>query len=522
MDTEKVYDYLVIGSGFGGSVAALRLAEKGYSVLLVEKGKRWRNEDFPKTNWNIRKYLWIPFLRFYGFQKLTFTRHVNILSGTGVGGGSLVYANTLRIPPAEFFNNEQWQRFNPWEILLKPFYEKASAMLGRTRYPKINEEDALLKEIAEEMGRGETFEQVHVGVYFGDTKTETDPYFDGKGPQRKGCIECGGCMVGCRENAKNTLDKNYLFFAEKVGVRILPETRALKTQHLNGLYHTNLYSVTSIYKRSALIKSKGLILAGGALGTLEFLLAQKFKYGTMPHLSRHLGEGLRTNSETLNAISLTGRKINNGVAISSSFAPDSDTNVEVVKYPDGSGAMKIFFGMSTGPGNGLQRTLGMLANIIRHPWSFLRLLFNFNWANNTVILLVMQTRDNAMKMIWKKTLFGGRMKMDNSGNKKVPAFIEAGQEVMYRYAKKTKGVSLNILPEIVMNVPTTAHILGGCRMGETAEEGVIGSNYEVHAYPNLYVVDGSAVQGNLGVNPSLTITACAEYALSLFPENEIP
>jgi cholesterol oxidase len=516
---EKIYDYLIIGSGFGGSVAALRLAEKGYSVLVVEKGKRWETKDFPRSNWIIWKYLWIPFLRCFGFQRLTFTRHANILSGTGVGGGSLVYANTLRIPQAQFFNNDQWARFNSWEEKLKPFYEKASFMLGRTINRSLNEEDALLKDIAEEMGRGETFAPVHVGVFFGDTKQEADPYFGGEGPLRQGCIECGGCMVGCRENAKNTLDKNYLWFAEKKGAEIRPGMKALKTNFSDDIYSTVLVSFTSFIKSNYLIKSRGIIMAGGALGTMEFLLKQKYKYHSLPNLSDQLGEGIRTNSETLNAISLTGRKINNGVAISSSFAPDSDTSIEVVKYPDGSGAMKLFFGLATGPGNGLTRTLGMFRNMLRHPFNTLRVLFNFNWANNTVILLVMQSRDNAMKMIWKRNLFGGRMKLENQGAKKVPAYIEVGQEVMHRYAKNVNGVALNILPEIVYNGTTTAHILGGCPMGEDASQGIIGSNYEVHGYPRMYVVDGSAIQGNLGVNPSLTITACAEYAMSLVNEN---
>ncbi|MFN8209160.1 MAG: GMC family oxidoreductase [Bacteroidales bacterium] len=517
---EKIYDYLVIGSGFGGSVAALRLAEKGYSVLVVEQGKRWNNQDFPKTNWIIWKYLWIPFLRCFGFQRLTFTRHANILSGTGVGGGSLVYANTLRIPPSRFFNNEQWGRFNNWESTLKPFYEKASSMLGRTLNRSLNEEDHLLRGIAEEMGRGHTFEPVHVGVYFGDTKQDADPFFNGEGPLRRGCIECGGCMVGCRENAKNSLDKNYLWFAEKKGVEIRSGTRALRTDFSNEVYSTVLVTFTRFIKRKYLIRSRGLVVAGGALGTLNFLLKQKYKYHSLPNLSDQLGEELRTNSETLNAISLTGRKINNGVAISSSFAPDEDTSIEVVKYPDGSGAMKLFFGMATGPGNGLTRTLGMFRNIIMHPVNALRVAFNFNWAKNTVILLVMQSRDNAMKMIWKKNFFGGRMKMENKGAKKVPAYIEVGQEVMHRYAKKVNGVALNILPEIVYNGTTTAHILGGCPMGEDATKGVIGSNYEVHGYPRMFVVDGSAIQGNLGVNPSLTITACAEYAMDLVNEKK--
>jgi cholesterol oxidase len=514
-----IYDYIVIGSGFGGSVASLRLVEKGYKVLLLEQGKRFNPQDFPKTNWNIPKYLWIPALRCFGFQKLSFYTTASILSGVGVGGGSLVYANTLYIPPDEFFKNPSWNRFGDWKKILGPFFDTASFMLGRKRYSKLNTEDKFLEEVSKDMNSHNTFETVHVGVNIDGTDQETDPYFNGMGPLRKGCIECAGCMVGCRENAKNTLDRNYLWFAEKLGLEILPETKAEKISFIDNMYHIETKRITSFFNsRKKLFKSKGIIVAAGALGTLELLLKQKYKYGTLPSLSDTLGFELRTNAETLCAVSGGFEKLNNGLAITSVFSPDPYTNVEIVKYPDNSNAMKWFFGLSAGAAEtSFFRTWKLFVMTITHPWMFLKTVFNFNWSARTVIFLVMQTTDNAMKMVWKNGLFGGKMKIDNRGNKKVPAFIPVGQEVMERYAKKVTGISQNILLEVFFNRPTTAHILGGCRMSDTIQTGVVDKNLKVHGYPDFYITDGSVIQGNIGVNPSLTITAMAEFCMSSIP-----
>jgi cholesterol oxidase len=514
-----IYDYIIIGSGFGGSVSALRLTEKGYKVLVIEQGKRFNPGDFPKTNWNIPKYLWVPLLRCFGFQKLSFYPTASILSGTGVGGGSLVYANTLYIPTDEFFANPSWRRFGDWKQILEPFYDKASFMLGRKKYAKLNVEDKLLEEVSKDMNAHDTFDTVHVGVNLEDPELECDPYFNGMGPLRKGCIECGGCMVGCRENAKNTLDRNYLWFAEKMGAEIIPETKAEKISYTNGLYHVATKKLTSIFgKRKTVFTSKGIIIASGALGTLELLLKQKYKYHTLPFLSETLGHELRTNAETLCAVSSGKEKLNNGLAITSVFSPDPHTHVEIVKYPDNSNIMKWFFGLSVGGAkNSWIRSWKLLIKTLMHPLLFLKTLFNFNWSSNTVIFLVMQTTDNSMKMIWKKGLLGGKMKLDNQGNKKVPAFIPIGQEVMERYARKCAGISQNILLEVFFNRPTTAHILGGCPMSESIETGVIDQNLKVHGYPDFYITDGSAIQGNIGVNPSLTITAVSEYCMSKIP-----
>ncbi len=517
-----IYDYIVIGSGFGGSVASLRLAEKGYSVLLIEQGKQYNPTDFPKTNWNLPKYLWVPKLRFFGFQKLSFFSSASILSGTGVGGGSLVYANTLYIPPDEFFRNQSWQHFGNWKKLLGPFYDKASFMLGRKKYSKINTEDQILKEVSIEMNAQETFETVYVAVNIDGVETESDPYFNGLGPLRKGCIECAGCMVGCRENAKNTLDKNYLWFAGKLGAEILPETKAEKISFSENLYAVKTKNLTSFFsKKSRTFQARGVVVAAGALGTLNLLLKQKYKYATLPLLSDKLGHELRTNSETLCAVSGAKEKLNNGLAITSVFSPDAQTHVEVVKYPDNSNAMKWFFSLAVpGAGSSLKRSWMLLQKTILHPLLFLKTVFNFKWSTNGIILLVMQTADNAMKMVWHKSIWGGKMKIENGGNKKVPAFIPIGQEVMERYARKVAGVPQNILLEVFFDRPTTAHILGGCPMSDSADSGVIDKNLKVHGYPNFYITDGSVIQGNIGVNPSLTITAMAEYCINGIPSKD--
>lgn len=514
-----IYDYIVIGSGFGGSVSSLRLAEKGYSVLLLEQGKRYEPKDFPKSNWRLSRYLWVPFLRFFGFQKLSFYSTASIMSGTGVGGGSLVYANTLYIPPDEFFKNNSWKKFGDWKKDLEPFYDKASFMLGRVKYSKSNIEDRILRDVSSEMNAEESFDSVHVGVNLDAADTERDPYFNGMGPLRKGCAECAGCMVGCRENAKNTLDRNYLWFAEKLGVRILPETKATRIVYSDNLYHIETKKITSFLRlKKKTFTARGIVVAAGALGTLELLLKQKYKYGTLPLLSDKLGHELRTNAETLCAVSGANEKLNNGLAITSVFSPDPYTHVEIVKYPDKSNALKWFFGLAVGGGDSsIKRTARLFVKSFTHPWLFLKTVFNFSWSTRLVIFLVMQTTDNAMRMIWKKGIFGGSMKIDNSGQKKVPAFIPVGQEVMERYASKVMGVSQNILLEIFFDRPTTAHILGGCPMSEDKETGVVDNELTVHGYPDFYITDGSVIQGNIGVNPSLTITAMAEYCMSSIP-----
>jgi cholesterol oxidase len=522
MKQKTVYDYIIIGSGFGGSVSAMRLSEKGYKVLVIEKGKAYKDEDFPKSDWNLRKFLWAPLIKCFGFQNISFFRQVTILSGVGVGGGSLVYGNTHMFPPDAFFQNKVWAHLKDWKSTLTPFYDIARKMLGTVKNEKLNVEDMLLKEVAEEMHRKESFSGVNVGVFFGDPEKEVDPYFNGHGPLRKGCIECAGCMTGCRHNAKNTLEKNYLWFAKKYGAEVVSETLATKIQYDAGIYKIDTRSSTSWFKKNVqTLQSRGLIISGGVLGTLELLLKQKFHYKTLPDLSNTIGDHVLTNSESLCGVSHANEKLNNGVAISSYFNPDEDTHIEVVKYSNEAGAMGRLGTLATGGGSGLMRFLKLLVQIVKHPINFLRVTFNLRrWGENSIIFLVMQSLDNSMRLVWKKGWLKQRMTFRNDKDLKVPAYIPVGQEVMKRYAKKVNGVAQNVWPEILLNMPMTAHILGGCPMGKDVNGGVVDEYFRVHNYPDMYILDGSVIPCNLGVNPSLTITALSEYAMSYIPEKE--
>jgi cholesterol oxidase len=520
--TNTHYDYIVIGSGFGGSVSAMRLAEKGYNVLVIEKGKRWSEQDFPKSNWNLKKYLWLPLFRWFGFLKLSFFQEVFVLSGVGVGGGSLVYANTHMMPPDAFFNNLVWSAIKDWKSVLTPFYEKARFMLGSQQYEKENAEDEVLREVAQDMNRVHTYSRVQsVGVYLGDPGKETDPYFKGLGPMRKGCLECAGCMVGCRHNAKNTLDKNYLWFAEKFfGATVLAETEVLKIEVLpDSTYRITTKSSTRFRKaESKTFTASGVVVSGGVLGTLHLLLKQKYFYKTLPRLSGCLGENVLTNSEMLSGVVAADRKLNNGLAISTVFNPDEHTHIELVKFPDKSGAMMRLAVTAAGKGTPLVRTMKMLGNILVHPGDFLRSVFQKNVARNSVIFLIMQSLPNAMSMKLQKGLFGHHLVFKNNNGRRVPSYIPIGQEVLYRYAAKVKGVPQNAFSEVMFGLASTAHILGGCPIGRTAAEGVVNDRFEAFGYKNFYILDGSIIPCNLGVNPSLTITALSEYAMSLVPK----
>lgn len=519
MAEEKIYDHIVIGSGFGGSVSAMRLSEKGYDVLVLEMGKRWESKDFPKTNWNVRKFLWAPAIRAFGIQKINFLNRIMVLGGAGVGGGSLVYANTHMFPPDAFFNNPAWTGIRNWKETLKPFYEKARFMLGSSKYEKEGPEDKVLKQIAIDMGKLDTYKPVdHVGVYLGDRKVEKDPYFNGLGPMRKGCIECANCMVGCRYNSKNTLDKNYLWFAEKWGTKIEAETRVTKVEFKDNLYEVHTESSTSLFgNKKRVFKSRGIVFSAGVLGTMKLLFRQKEEFKTLPNLSDKLGANLRTNSESLCGIAGIDSKMNHGLAISRVFNPDDNTHIELVKYGDGSGVMGLLSTIAAGDGPAIVRTIKMVWNFMTSP----RKVFNVlrrEFAHHSIILLVMQSLDNALQMKWKKGLFGGSLKVANAENTQVPAYIEVGQNVMHRYAEKTGGTAMNATTEVLFNMSSTAHILGGCPMGDSVETGVVNDRFEVHGYPNMRVLDGSIIPCNLGVNPSLTITALSEYAMSHVPD----
>lgn len=518
---EVIYDYIVIGSGFGGSVSAMRLSEKGYQVLVIEKGKKYEQKDFPKTNWSIHKFFWFPIIKCFGIQQLSFFKDVFILSGVGVGGGSLVYANTQMVPGDAFFENKTWSHIKNWKETLMPFYDKAKFMLGTVKQPLHYREDEVLKEVAKDMNRLDSFGGVNVGVYFGDKNKAVDPYFKGLGPARTGCTECAGCMVGCRYNAKNSLDKNYLYFAQKNGVEIKAEREVISIKYINNQYEITTECSTSWFQKDRKIfYAKGLVMAGGVLGTMGLLLKEKYATKNLSNLSNKLGESLRTNSESLCGIALADGKLNHGVAISSIFNPDDHTHIEIVKYSNGSGVMGKLATLATDGAQPFLRTIKWILNLMIHPIQTIRTFFDFGFADNAIILLVMQSLDNSMKMIWKNGLFGGSMAIKNLSNDKVPAYIGIGQEVMRRYAKKVNGTPMNAITEVALNMSTTAHIIGGCPMGKTIEEGVVDEYFKAFGYENMYIVDGSIIPSNLGVNPSLSITALAEYAMHHIPMKE--
>lgn len=514
---DKIYDYIIVGSGFGGSVSAMRLAQKGYQVLVLEKGKRYESGDFPKTNWNLKKYLWVPFFRWFGFLKLTFFKKLFVVSGVGVGGGSLVYANTLLEPLNGFYEVIPVQD-KDWKQALSPFFTAAKRMLGVTQVKGHYADDMLLKEVATDLGVGDTYKKVDVGVYYNEDKTPQDPYFNGEGPLRTPCTECAGCMVGCRHNAKNTLDKNYLWFAERYGAQIKPMTQAEKIEWNR---EENLYTVFTRSPFSSRLsgnyQTRGLVFSGGVLGTLELLFKQKFKYQTLPNLSDHLGKNILSNSESISGVIGANQKLNNGVSISSMIQADENTNVELCKFPDGSGSLFRLAFMTSGGGPVWKRILKLIWGCISHPkdlWTWIR---KGQDPRTAVVVLVMQQLKNALTMKWS----GRKMILRAAPNSPpIPVFIPAGFDVMQRLARKTKGVAVSALTETVFNMSTTAHILGGCPMGESIDKGVVNERFEAYGYPKMYILDGSIMPANIGVNPSLTITALAEYAMDQIPEKE--
>lgn len=519
------WDFIVIGSGFGGSVSALRLTEKGYRVLVVEQGKRWRPADFPKTNWSLRKFFWMPKLLCYGIQQITLLHDVLVLHGAGVGGGSLVYANTLMMPRVEAFQDPKWQALNDWEKVLAPHYDTARRMLGVALNPKLGIDDAVLKEVAEEIGHVKTFGPTDVAVFFGEPDKEVeDPYFGGEGPSRRGCTFCGGCMTGCRVDAKNTLDKNYLHLAEKKGATILPETRVTLVEPLpGGGYRLHAERSTSpLLRNRRTLEAAGVVLAAGVLGTVPLLLRCKQK-GTLPKLSEEVGHYARTNSEALLGVTVprSGPDLCEGIAITSHVHMDDDTRVEPVRYAKGSDVMLQLGTPLTDGGTKLTRPLKWAGNCLRHPLRFLRTLWPLGKARKSVIILVMQTLDNRMSLVLRRRWFWPFSRKVTSwqppDQPQVPAYIPVANEVARRVARRLGGVPQSSLNEVILNVPTTAHILGGCAMGSGPGDGVVDRGCRVFGYENLYAVDGSIIGANLGVNPSLTITALAEYAMSQVP-----
>lgn len=515
------YDFIIIGSGFGGSVSALRLSEKGYKVLVIEKGKWFRQpEDFPKTNWNLRKWLWMPSLGMHGIFKMTFFRHVAILSGTGVGGGSLVYANTLPVPKSEFFRSGHWKGLCDWEQELAPFYALAKRMLGAEKHPYMSRSDKSMQQLAKELGKEEAFEKTEVAVYFGKPgETVPDPYFEGKGPDRTGCILCGACMTGCRYNAKNTLDKNYLHLAQQLGAEIRAEQEVHNVIPLSpdgsAGYEVEYRHALSWLARTHRVRARGVIFAGGVHGTMSLLL--RLKTTTLSRLSDTLGTGVRTNSESLIGVTTFDRtaSYSEGIAIGSIVHIDESRHVEPVKYGDGSGFWRMFMAPMVQGRTMLQRIGAMCADVIRHPVANLKVALTDDFSKRTQILLYMESIDSSLRLLRTRM---GWMKTRLDSGPAPTAFNPMAQDIARRIARINNGKPLVMNTESLLGIPTTAHILGGACMGKDAASGVIDSDNRVFNYQNMYICDGSAISANPGVNPSLSITAIAERAMSRVPE----
>ncbi len=523
MNTQGLdYDFIVIGSGFGGSVSALRLAEKGYRVAVLEKGKRWRQTDFPKTNWRLRKYMWLPLLGCYGYQMLTQLKHVMIAHGGGVGGGSLVYANQLLVPPDEVFEKPEWGMADG-KAQMMPHYERAKKMLGANPSPQIGIADKCLREVGLELRGKDTFHVNDVGIFFGTPEqTVPDPYFGGRGPDRTGCKFCGSCMIGCPVGAKNTLDKNYLHLAEGLGVHILPETEVTGVRPWNDGYEVFTRKSTGWRHPEKTYRTGGVVFSGGVLGSVKLLMKCKQK-GLLPDLSDQLGNYIRTNSEALLGVISKDKDTdwNDQIAITSGIYADDTTHVEMVRFNKGSDVLLNLLTVMTDGGGKTPRWLKLIKAAASHPIAFIKLLWPFGMASTTTVVLVMQTDENYLTFDYQPRWwrFGGRSLNSSvpSGMLRSPAYIPIANEVTRRLARKMNGSPLSSLPETLFNASTTAHILGGCCMGQSPEKGVVGFNGEVFGYPNLFVADGSVVPANLGVNPSLTITALSEYIMSQLP-----
>lgn len=526
-----MHDFVIIGSGFGGSVSALRLVEKGYDVLLLEKGAQRSAEDFPKTNWNLRRWLWMPQLGCRGIFQMRFFKHVTVLAGAGVGGGSLVYANTLPIPKRGFFASPGWAELADWERELTPHYAVAQRMLGATRVPFLTAPDRLLREIATQRGQAEAFESTQVAVYFGDQtnpgQSVPDPFFEGHGPARTACNQCGACMTGCRHGGKNTLDKNYLYLARKLGLGLeanceVVDVRPLEPGDGSGGYEITAKVGTGLlgaFRKRRRFKAKQVIFSGGVLGTVDLLL--KLRERSLPRLSDQVGRRIRTNSESLIGVVSERRDedLSKGVAIGSIYQTDEHSHLEVVRYGEGSGFFRLLMAPHVGgQAPGVIKLVQGLVRALKSPLHFLKSYFVPDWAKYTIILLYMRTVDGTLRFRRKGLL--AHMGSDLEQGDKPSASIPEATELAQIVAQKTQGFAGSLMTETALNIPTTAHILGGACMGRDASEGVIDAEHHVFGYSGMYVIDGSTISANPGVNPSLTITALAERAMSKIPSKQ--
>ena len=521
MAIESHYDWIIVGSGFGGSVSALRLAEKGYRVLVIEKGLRFKPEDFAKNNSDMKRWYWLPKLGMKGIFQMSFFDHMTVVHGVGVGGGSLTYACTLPTPADPFFEAPSWAGLADWKAQLAPHYETALRMLGATVNQTDVPADRMLAEVAKDMGREAHFSKTRVSIYFGEPgKRVADPYFDGEGPERVGCTECGACMTGCRVGAKNTLDVNYLYLAEKRDCTILPETEVLAIRAVEDGGYTVETRCSTADRDERTFRGDRVILAGGVLGTVPLLLKMKEAADGLPRLSDRLGDFVRTNSESLINVTAADDDVDyaRGIAISSILHTDEHSHVEPVRYGGGSNFFQPML-LPHAPGDGVvSRVARSLATIMKQPKRFWAVRRAADMARQSTILLYMRSLEGTIKLrLGRSVMTGFRRGLVTKLDKGTPApraFMKEATDLAWRFAKKMKGLPQTLFTETLIGTPTTAHILGGCCMGETADSGVIDHRHRVHGYEGLYVIDGSAMSANPGVNPSLTITALAERAMT--------
>ena len=532
------FDYIVIGSGFGGSVSAHRLTEKGYRVGVMEMGRRWTPQNLPATNWKLWNWIWRPGLGLRGFFNIEPFRHVLIMHGCAVGGGSITYANTLLVPGEAIWENGSWAGLADWKAEMPRHYETAVRMLGVAENRIMGPADHILQTAAEAHGVGETFYRTRVAVFQGPEGllpglTYPDPYFGGQGPERASCIGCGGCMMGCRYHAKNSLDQNYLYLAEKAGARVFAETRVVDVRPLDGTpdgstpdgssgYEVFTVPSTAMPGGRRRFTCRGVVFAASALGTLDLLFRLKEK-GSLPAVSGQLGNRVRTNCESLIGVRVPGsaQDLSKGIAIGSGFYLDQYTHIEATRYPAGSDAMGLLATVLTGGQPGRKRILLWLkvlaGSLLRHPIRTLRTLHPFGWARESLILLCMQTLDGHIEMRLGRPWFWPFQRMLRSRGRRIPTFIPQANEFARKLALAVGGTPMSMVTEILFNVPGTAHILGGCPMAIAPELGVVDSRNRLFGYRNLYVCDGSVIAANLGVNPSLTICALTERAMSYIP-----
>jgi cholesterol oxidase len=524
---EQHYDWIIIGSGFGGSVSAHRLTQKGYKVLVIEKGRRFGPEDFPKTNWDLKRWMWNPAMGLKGIFKMSFMKHMTVLHGVGVGGGSLVYANTLPTPTSAFFQSGSWSELADWEAELAPHYQTAKRMLGATPNPLMTKGDHVIKEIAKDIGREEHFHPTEVAVFFGEpNKKVPDPFFEGEGPDRVGCNFCGACMTGCRVGAKNTLDKNYLYLAEKNGAEVVPETEVTAIRPLDAGGYRIETKATFGKANPREVTANRVILSGGVMGTMPLLLQMKEDPQGLPKLSDRVGDFVRSNSEALFGVVSPEKDVNfsKGVAITSILHTDEHSHIEPVRYGAGSGFFRTLLAPHAPGPTVLSRMWGAFTAFARRPVLWLRALFVKDLAKQSQVLLYMRTIEGTLRMrLGREIRTGfrrGLVTQVDDPSQAPSAFMEEATELAEKFAEKVNGVPTTLMTETLLGVPSTAHILGGACMGDSAETGVINAKHEVFNYPGLYVIDGSAISANPGVNPSLTITTLAERAMSLIADKD--